>query len=77
MPDESVDIILLYDVLQMIRERDELLEELHRVLRPGSSLFTTAEHLEVSEFLNTLTRERLFTLIGRKGKLFQFRKEKE
>ena len=75
LPDESVDVILLYDVLQMIRERDKPLEELHRVLRPDGILFATPEHLEMSEFLNTLTREKLFILIGQKGKLFQFRKE--
>ena len=74
LPDESVDIVLLYDVLQMIRDKDKLLEELHRVLKAGGSLFATAEHLQVSEFLNTLTRDKLFTLVGQKGRLYQFRR---
>ena len=75
LPDESIDVVLLYDVLQMIRDKGRLLEELNRVLKPSGSLFATAEHLEVRGFLNTLTREKLFILIGQKGKLFQFRKE--
>jgi ubiquinone/menaquinone biosynthesis C-methylase UbiE len=70
LPDEWVDTVLLYDVLQMIRDRDKLLEELHRVLKSGGSLFATAEHPEVSEFLSTLTREKLFILVGQKGNLF-------
>jgi ubiquinone/menaquinone biosynthesis C-methylase UbiE len=75
LPDECVDTVLLYDVLQMIRDKGKLLEELHRVLKPSGCLFATSEHLEVGEFLNTLTSEKLFILIGQKGKLFQFRKE--
>ena len=39
---------LLYDVFQMISEKEKLLEELHRVLKPGGILFATAEHLDVN-----------------------------
>ena len=75
LPDECVDTVLLYDVLQMISDKEKLLQELHRVLKPGGSLFATAEHLEVSDFLNAITKEKLFTLISQKGRLFRFRKE--
>ena len=74
LPDESVDLVLLYDVLQMIKDKEKLLEELHRVLKSGGSLFATAEHLKVSEFMSILTKEKLFTLIGQKGELFEFKK---
>lgn len=74
LPDESVDIVLLYDVLQMIRDKKKLLEELHRVLKSDGSLFATSEHLDVNEFMNILTKEKLFTLINQKGKLFKFRR---
>ena len=72
LPDESVDVVLLYDVLQMIADKGGLMEELHRVLKPGGSLGATAEHLDVNEFLDVITKENLFTLVDRKGKVFRF-----
>lgn len=74
LPDESVDVVLLYDVLQMIRDKGGLLEELHRVLKSGGSLFVTAEHMEVSEFTDVFAKVNLFSLIGQVGKLFKFRR---
>jgi len=74
LPDESVDVVLVYDVLQMITDRGRLMEELHRVLKPGGSLWATAEHLEVNEFLDVITQGNLFTLVDQKGKVFRFRK---
>jgi len=35
LPDESVDIVLLYNVLPMIENRPALIKELYRVLRRG------------------------------------------
>ena len=75
LPDECVDTVLLYDVLQMISDKEKLLEEIHRVLKSGGSLFATAEHLEVTDFLNVITKKKLFTLSSQKGKLYQFMKE--
>lgn len=75
LPDESVDIVLLYDVLQMISEKEKLLEELHRVLKSGGILFATAEHLDLKEFMNIFARENLFTLIEHRGKVFRFKKD--
>ena len=74
MPDESIDIVLLYDVLQMIRDKEKLLEELHRILRSDGSLFATSEHLDVNEFMNILTKGKIFILVSEKGKLFKFRR---
>ena len=74
LPNESADIVLLYDVLQFITDRGSLMEEFHRVLKPGGSLCATAEHLDVSEFLDVITRENLFTLVDQKGKVFRFRR---
>ncbi len=72
LPDESVDVVLLYDVLQFITDRDSLMEEFHRVLKPDGRLCATAEHLEVSEFLDVITKDNLFTLVEQKRKVFRF-----
>ncbi len=71
-----MDIVLLYDVLQMIRNKEKLLEELHRVVKPDGRFFATSEHLDMDEFMNILTKGKLFTLVGQKGKLFEFKKKR-
>lgn len=74
LSDESVDVVLLHDVLQMITDTDSLLGELHRVLKSGGVLYATSEHLEIDEFMAIMTKEGLFTLAwGREG-LFEFGK---
>ena len=75
MPDESVDVVLLYDVFQMISDKEKLLEELHRVLKSDGILFATAEHLDSDEFMNIFARGNLFTLIEQKGEVFRFKRD--
>ena len=75
LSDESVDVILLYDVFQMITDKEKLLKELHRVLKPDGILSATAEHLDVDEFMSVLTKEDLFTLVEQKGEIFTFRRD--
>jgi SAM-dependent methyltransferase len=74
LPDESVDVVFLYDVLQFITDRGSLMEEFHRVLKPDGRLCATAEHLDVNEFLDVITQGNLFTLVDRKGPVFRFRR---
>ena len=74
LPDESVDVVLVYDVLQFITDRGWLMEEFHRVLKPDGRLCATAEHLDVNEFLDVITRGNLFTLVDQKEKVFRFRR---
>ena len=38
LPDESVDIVILYNVLPMVKDRPALIKELYRVLKPGGVL---------------------------------------
>ncbi|MBC8521034.1 MAG: methyltransferase domain-containing protein [Methanomicrobia archaeon] len=75
LPDESVDVVLLYDVLQMVSDKDKLLDELHRVLKSGGILFATAEHLDLNEFMNIFAKEKLFTLAEQRGEVFMFKRD--
>ncbi len=75
LPDESVDVVLLYDVFQMVSDRDKLLDELHRVLKSGGILFATAEHLDPKEFMNIFARGNLFTLVEQRGEVFRFKRD--
>ena len=74
LKDETVDIVLLYDVLQMIRDKEALLRELHRILKAAGRLFVTAEHMEMREFTDVFDRAPVFSLVGQVGKLFRFEK---
>jgi ubiquinone/menaquinone biosynthesis C-methylase UbiE len=75
LPDESVDVALLYDMLQMISDKEKLLEELHRVLKSDGILFATAEHLDSNEFMNIFAKTNLFTLIEKRREVFRFKRD--
>ena len=68
LPDESVDIIWLCDILHEIKERREILEELHRVLKRDGSL---AIYDGMGEKALDYTTD-LFSLTGRDDKFFRF-----
>jgi len=74
LPDGSVDVVLLYDVFQMISDKAKLLEELHRVLKSDGFLFATAEHLNQKDFMDIFAKGNLFTLIEQRGKVYRFKR---
>ena len=74
LPDESVDVVLLHDVLQMITDTDSLLWELHRVLKSSGILYATSEHLEIDEFMDIMMKEGLFTRAWERKGLFEFKR---
>jgi ubiquinone/menaquinone biosynthesis C-methylase UbiE len=72
VPDGSVDIALLYDVLHEIREPAPTLGEIRRVLKRDGLLSVTDHHLEEASLLGKVTGDGPFRLVrGRKG-TFQF-----
>jgi len=75
LPDESVDVALLYDVFQMISDKAKLLEEVHRVLKSDGILFATAEHLNQKEFMDIFAKGNLFTLIEQRGEVFRLKRD--
>ncbi len=75
LPDGSVDVVLLYDVFQMISDKAKLLEELHRVLKSDGFLFATAEHLNQKDFMDLFAKGNLFTLIEQRGKVYRFKRD--
>jgi len=70
VPDESVDIALLFDVLHEIREPGPTLAEIRRVLRQHGVLAVADHHLEEASLLHTVTGDSLFRLVpGGRGAL--------
>jgi SAM-dependent methyltransferase len=67
LPDESVDIILVYDVMHEIDNRRGLLQELHRVLKGDGVLSVFPMHLGTDKFIGVMKDYGLFCLRNRYG----------
>ena len=74
LPDQSVNVVLLYDVLHLVKDKQAVLNELHRVLKPDGFLSADHEHTPRESFLQTMTQGALFSLEKENGKVFRFRK---
>jgi len=68
LPDRCLDVALLYDTFHDLSKPDEVLAELHRVLKPNGILSFNDHHLkDENEIINKITGKGLFRLL-RKGK---------
>jgi ubiquinone/menaquinone biosynthesis C-methylase UbiE len=67
LPDNSVDVVLLYDIFHDLSEPREILEELHRVLKPDGILSFNDHHMKENEIISKVTKSGLFKL-SQKGK---------
>jgi len=67
LPDNSVDVILLYDTFHDLGDPDGVLKELHRVLKPNGILSFSDHHMKANEIVSKVTDKELFRLL-RKGK---------
>ena len=77
LPDGSVDIALLYDILHGLNEPDKVLEELYRVLKPGGTLSLSDHHMEGSEIIPRITDTGWFRLTRKGEKVYNFSKEQQ
>lgn len=75
LPDNSVNVVLLYDILHDLSDPNGVLEELHRVLKPGGILSFTDHHLNEDETLSKVTNKGLFRLSKKGKKTYTFSKE--
>ena len=76
LPDESVDVILLYDALHGIGNKQALLEELHRVVKPEGvfSVWVSSHDVSADDLLELARKSGLFSLRERHGRLLNFKK---
>jgi ubiquinone/menaquinone biosynthesis C-methylase UbiE len=66
LPDNSLDVVLLYDIFHHLSDRDRILKELHRVLKPDGVLSFSDHHMKENEIVSAVTNSGLFSL-SRKG----------
>ncbi len=77
LPGEIIDVILLYGVLPEVEDKESLLRELHRVLKPNGYLSTRfCFHIKKEEILEIMKATNLYSLIEQKGHILNFEKKR-
>jgi ubiquinone/menaquinone biosynthesis C-methylase UbiE len=76
LPDRSVDIALAYDMIHMVKDKQALARELHRILKPNGLLSVIVGHIKVEDVLEILEQDSLFLLKDRHGRLINLNKGK-
>jgi ubiquinone/menaquinone biosynthesis C-methylase UbiE len=75
LPNESVDVILLYGVLLEIENKESLLRELCRILKPDGYLSTRFYfRMKKDEVLQIMQVTGLFILTEQRGHILNFAK---
>jgi SAM-dependent methyltransferase len=67
LDDEIIDVVLLYDVFHDIKDKQGLLKELYRVLRPDGVLSVFPMHVGTAATLDMMNEYGLFSLSSRCG----------
>jgi len=62
LPDHSIDVVLLYDIIHMLSEPGEVLAELHRILKKDGMLSVTIHHIDHEQGIARITEQALFHL---------------
>ena len=75
LPDESVDVTLLYGVFHMIKDRRALLSEAQRVAESDGTLSIAVGHQEVEDVIEIVEDHGAFYLKDRHDKLLNFNKK--
>jgi len=63
LPDDRIDVVLLYDTFHDLTDPDEVLEELHRVLKPNGVLSFSDHHMKENDIVSEVTNKGLFKLL--------------
>jgi len=75
LPDESIDVVLLYDTFHDLVDPNGVLEELSRVLKPDGVLSFSDHHMKDGEIISKITNRKLFRLLKKGEKTYSFLKE--
>ncbi len=72
LDDESIDKIICFDVLHNIPNKNKILKEFHRVLKPNAMLSFDDHHMNEEEIKEFITSKGLFELSEKKDKQYNF-----
>jgi ubiquinone/menaquinone biosynthesis C-methylase UbiE len=74
LPDSSLDVILLYDVLHGLSDPQSILAELHRALKLNGALSVNDHHMDEDEIVSGIMQNQSFELAGFGEHTVSFRK---
>lgn len=72
LPEQTIDMILLFDTLHDIAEPVPVLTGMHRVLKPDGHLAVTDHHLEGESLVTAVTSSGLFTVANCNHPIYRF-----
>ena len=64
----SIDLVLLIDTFHMVKDRDALFQEIHRILKPDGILFMDPGHMKMPRAREIVGNGGLFTIVECQGK---------
>jgi len=76
LPDDSIDVVLLYDTYHGLGEPEKVLKELYRVLKLDGILSFSDHHLKEDEIAARVTAGDLFYLADKNQRTYSFSKVK-
>ena len=74
MPDESVDVVLLYDTYHDLDNPYEVLQEINRILKPDGILSFSDHHMKDDEIMEKITQSNLFKILRKIKKTYTLSK---
>jgi ubiquinone/menaquinone biosynthesis C-methylase UbiE len=77
LPDDDIDVVLLYDTFHDLTDQNKVLEELHRVLKPNGTLSFSDHHMKDNEIVTKMTSRGLFKLSKKAERTYNFVKKEE
>jgi ubiquinone/menaquinone biosynthesis C-methylase UbiE len=74
LPDESFDIVFLFDVIHSLDDVDAIFQEMYRVLKTKGILSVQKSWWTIKRLLNAVTKDELFILREKTDGIFRFEK---
>jgi len=74
LPDNKVDVVLLYDTFHDLSLPDDVLQELHRVLKSDGTLSFSDHHMNEKDIRARVTNTGLFKPLTKGKKTYSFSK---
>jgi len=74
LPNQHADIVLLIDVFTWIHDKQSLLQEFHRVLKPFGQLVILIDHASPDDCRDIVLKSRMFTLEKQEDNILLFRR---
>lgn len=75
LPDKSLDVVLLYDTFHDLSKPDDVLKEIHRLMKSNGILSFSDHHMREEEIVSKVTKSGLFRLLRKGERTYSFLKE--